>query len=638
MRPMTRNVKRPEGTTQSRSGSLKRFQLLLQLAGNTPLRTPTDITQQVQSFSLPASIGNLENRKTHSRKSTLTKVTTTSNTCIESVKKNNACTKPKPRLSFGKNQKLNFIFGANLQPKPVPFQDVLKPITPTNQLSSSEIDTPRLNILPTIRTVNIELEQQESPHGSLPESTYEEIDMRTESSVEAPEEPEEALAEVKKRLNEIAQQMCSDPIEKTHTKTASDLGLKCQNVTKVDDSKAKCYEIAERAIRKLTECKGGIKLLHDFSENLAKIESSSEISEKERLLQLKLSIAHMQQAVQGFSLKSIEEDIEFLKRSTCDKESVATSATYTMTDTPQVELQRKSGKYQMQVGRIHLENSVLRKLINGIESNLKDIGSTKETVPGINIATQVSTEENTVLDNTKQKLMLSLMAGIARARKEEMLQDHEDKLKEAIEETLKMKAVEKELREELAKKDEEIQKLRRNCPEHVHELTIEPSKIPAKNANQLSALASIMICKSESIANGFHEGSFKKQMHEEEKVVQKECLKRLISLKAVARTMFNLLLTSAKVRVTQIKSSKQTGKDVAAGISEVLGKWLEGDEEDDNGMQEKVFGVLDQPENSVRRQLTAPSEKLDQGQAHYYSYGITKMRICIYYIRQCYYD
>ena len=531
-------------------------------------RRSSSISLPLLSLTTNATLGKPEcivKDQPPARKSIVTKTaastttSTISSTYIESAKKNE-CAKQKSRLSFGKNQKLNFIFGGNLQPKSPSQQDTAgtKPLSPTNCLSPSEMATPRLNALPNIRTVNIELEHPESPQASPPETTYEEIDMRTDQSSEksdAPEEPEVELAEVKKKLNEIAQRVCSEPQEneKARPQIQSEVAPKG---TTTGEPKAKCYEVVERAIKKLSECKGGIRLLHDFSENLTKIENSSELGERDRLIQLKLSIAHIQQVVQNYSIKSIEDDIEYFKgaRNTYDKESVATSATYA--ETPQVEAQKKAGKYQLQVGKIHLENSLLRKLVNELEGVLKPGSSGKEgakvTVPGVDVVIQTTPEEPA--DNERSKNLLKIISGLAKCRKAEESQkinQLKGQLNETTKELSKAKLVEKELREALAKKDEEIAKLNKK-----HELTIAPSTeltietnhLNAKHANQMSALASLMICKTESISKDFTATDSKQIMASRNNAaIQKECLKRMLSLKAASRSMFNLLLDSAKV-------------------------------------------------------------------------------------------
>lgn len=529
--------------------------------------------------------------------------------------------KEKPRLSFGKNQKLNFIFGGNLPPKLTPLQTepcVGNPLSPTNLLTTSEIATPKINILPNIRTVNIELEHQESPAGSLPESTYEEIDMRTdqdseinnEKSVEnnsdLQEEPE--LDEVKKKLNEIAKRVCNDSqaipnngIDSNDKNMPTQRPSECQKNSAAEGKSSKNIELVERAIKKLNECKSGIKLLHDFSENLAKLDNATEIPEKEKRIHLKMSIAHMQQAVQEYNVKSIEEDIEFLKgaRNNYDKESVATSATCTITDTPRNELSKKAGKYQMQVGKIHLENSMLRKVLMELESNLK--GGPENSTKNIKITdtnTQTGPEviqefikvieeeektsqeiseissnfpacEQKISENESKKLeMLQTLVGLSKQRKNEELAKFENlkhELEKAKENIQKYEENEKKLTASLLEKDNEILKLKlkptlgfsQSCIENfISKKEKSTSKMPMKNSNQLAALASIMISKSESINKDYAINSIRASNLDKKPPLsysnnnaglQKECLRRMISLKAVARTMFNLLCQSAKV-------------------------------------------------------------------------------------------
>ena len=535
------------------------------------------------------------------------------------------------RLSFGKNQKLNFIFGTNLQPKPMPFQEAVKsqqPIPTTNPLSSSEIQTPRLNILPNIRTVNIELE----PRESLQTETYEEIDMRTESSIKS-ESPEELvdpgdLTEVKKRLNEIAQKLhngLEDPSEERkekvvayrpleHNKNKSlniELGMQhradkkfalsvqskahlppmfCPRVThniKSEDLNAskgkkedttRTHEIVERATRRLSECKGGIKLLQDFAQELNRIDTSADLSEKERTIQLKMAITHIQQAVQCYSIKIIDKDIEFLKSSlnTPDKDSVATNATYATADTPKASFdgQRKSNKYSMQLGKLKLKNSVLHKQLTEIELVLARIEKSSETVKKLSTTWEAQTQTEDWQEVDRKCQILSFIASLSKQQKEDARHKNEAIRSELSQECAtvreRLDTTESELtqtRTELFKANREIEKLRRqiaNRPAVESALTqTDPYKIEfsgnqsleiastngRKNSNQIAALASIIICKSETIDRDI-KAAEKKRTREKagaEKQMYKECLKRMLTLKAASRAMFSELLNSVKV-------------------------------------------------------------------------------------------
>jgi hypothetical protein len=124
--------------------------------------------------------------------------------------------------------------------------------------------------------------------------------------------------------------------------------------------------------------------------------------------------------------------------------------------------------------------------------------------------------------------------------------------------------------EEKARK--EISQLRRRLDEtahkHMHNSPIRNATGQALNGTtqstsaQLMALASVIVCKSDSIRNDFamarraaaSRTASKQGAPLTEQQIYKECLKRLLLLKAVARTMFGLLVKSAKVPASFTRS------------------------------------------------------------------------------------
>ncbi len=558
------------------------------------------------------------------RKSVMTK-TEASSTCVESVKKGRKA-EDTSRLSFGQNQKLNFIFGTNLQQKPIPFQDVLKaqqePVPPLaiplGGLKSSEIDTPRLNILPTIRTVNVELEKPA-------EETYEEIDMRTESSGRSEnEEPADTgdLYEMKRRLNEMAQQVrCVDEYEvKEEESPAKELPhpVKSEEVrkTKKEDTMMRTHEIVDRAIRRLTECKSGLRLFSDFVREMQRIDNDPELSERDRLLRLKMSMAHVCQQAQMLPLKAIDDDLEFLKNSVIaqDKESVATTATAAETPKCSFDIQKFPNKYQTQAGKLRLENSVLQKQLTELELALTAIQRPGEPLFVPLPKSKQSAEVQTVPDDTAITRVRGILVAFSVANKASKAGQREQlgSMSQTISElqttaqSLRTSLAQKEA--ELSQAQEEIGSLKKllestllvsqaenavqtesattALAHSVAEVSCEPTIISGKIARQMSALSSIMICKSESIAKELQMAEHKANAETKKKKsrgdararVHQECLKRLLSLKAAARNMFNALLRSARVTTrggyfgrTERRWARRSARYSAAGSRKMRG-------------------------------------------------------------------
>jgi len=419
-------------------------------------------------------------------------------------------------LSFGKNQKLNFIFGTSIHPK-----NVQASPTEVNSQIISESDTPKVSILPCI-TNNLVL--QESVRGSIPES--DEGYLRSESSIE------DNLSEVKKQLNTIAQQKHSEPEETNNERQCLHVESKVKESTKIDESKAKCYEIIERTLKMLTEYKDGIKLLHEISENLVKIESGQEISQKEKQIQMKLLVSYTQKRAQKYPLKGIEDEIEFLKaaRVIYDKESVATSATYTMVDSSHNDTKKKEDKYQILIEKTKKENSLLKNIVDEIEANtkmmereLKNDVYRKQFIISIDAATQTTIET----DN-KRKHMLEVLTKLAKAKRQEENEDINNKLKEILGgiAALGGKSV----------RDKGL-----GISTNILSVSIGSDK----NENKISALTSILLCHFGSLTNELSLNTYRRSS---------EATQKVDSLKNLTRTLLSVLSGSLKVKY-EIKSN-----------------------------------------------------------------------------------
>jgi hypothetical protein len=93
-----------------------------------------------------------------------------------------------------------------------------------NSQRDIKTSTPKVQILPSLITPKEPAQQIEQVQGLLHDSAFEEIDMRSESSIEVSQE-EGNLAEVKKKLNEIAKQVKNRTIKKKTSANTSKLLL-----------------------------------------------------------------------------------------------------------------------------------------------------------------------------------------------------------------------------------------------------------------------------------------------------------------------------------------------------------------------------------------------------------------------------
>jgi len=311
-------------------------------------------------------------------------------TCLEKSPTPYSTSNEKGKLSFSKNQKLNFIFGSSMK------APIHNPSKVSAICSPSEIKTPKLNILPTL------------PQCKERESTYEEVDMKSESSGENNEE--KGLSEVKAKLNEIAQQMRP----KFNTKD-----------NEIDSERKSKQALTERTVNKLMEYKRGIELLNIFSESLDKIENATELSEKEKQIQFKLSIAYIRKTIQSFSTKDIETDIKTLRK--CDNESITTSETL-------LNEEAHLNKYKALVKKVRNENLALRTLVAEVEDKVEK-------------PKQMS-----------KKRVVGLLMYLSKIKKRDC-ENIQENYKSILTELSHAKLTKQKLKEELSKKDEEIKRL-----------------------------------------------------------------------------------------------------------------------------------------------------------------------------------
>jgi hypothetical protein len=355
--------------------------------------------------------------------------------------------------------------------------------------------------------------------GSIPES--DEGYLRSETSVE------DALSEVKKQLNTIAQQMHSEPEIANNERQCANIEHKVKDSTKSDESKARCYELIERTLKILTEYKDVVKLLHELSENLMKIENG-ESSQREKQIQTKLLASYIQKMAQKYPLKGMKDEIEFFKaaRIIYDKESVATSDTYTMVDCTHNGTKKKGDKYQMLIEKTKKENTLLKNIINEIEANTKTIrGEPRNDAYRKQFTLTIdATTQTTIETDNKHKHMLQFLTKLAKTKKQEESEDINNKLTEILGGIAALNG--KNIRE-------------RGLEISTNILSVSIGS--DKNENRISALTSILLCHFGSLAN---ELSYKKSSD----VTQRECSNRLDSLKDVTRTLLSILSGSLKVK------------------------------------------------------------------------------------------
>lgn len=395
----------------------------------------------------------------------------------------------------------------------------------------SEADTPKVSVFPSIGG---NLAPQESARGSVPES--EEGYARSESSVE------DALNEVKKQLNTIAQQMHAAPEDCAEEQPRPESQSKVNVSTKGDEYKTRCSEIIERTLKVLAEYKDAIRLLHEFPENLVKIEDEQGISQKERQIKRRFLTSYMQQAAQKYPVKAIEDEIEFLKaaRLIYDKESVATSATYTVVEASQSEARRKEGKYQMLIEKAKKENSLLKNIVNEIEASAKGIvtescGKANNKQFGLKVDAAMQTEKEA---SVQKKQMLETLSKLAKARRQEESEDIKDRLKEILEGITMLSA-----------KGLNVQGGRLLTASNVFDVSIGTDK----NEHRMSALASILLCRFSSLASEMSLNTFRRSS---------EAMPRqgdsISALKNVTRSLLNILSGSLKVEFMAKGSMEMT--------------------------------------------------------------------------------
>eukprot|EP00826_Nyctotherus_ovalis_P043931 TRINITY_DN468_c0_g1_i3.p1 TRINITY_DN468_c0_g1~~TRINITY_DN468_c0_g1_i3.p1 ORF type:complete len:310 (+),score=76.61 TRINITY_DN468_c0_g1_i3:688-1617(+) len=289
--------------------------------------------------------------------------------------------------------------------------------------------------------------------------------------------------------------------------------------TKGDEYKAKCCEIIERTLKLFAEYKDAIRLLHEFSESLVKIEDEQGVSQKEKQIRIKFLTSYMQQAAQKYPVKAIEDEIEFLKatRLIYDKESVATSATYTIVEASQSGAKKKEGKYQMLIEKAKKENSLLKDIVHEIEVNTKGANKLK-----VDAAIQTEREAS-----TQRKQMLETLAKLAKARRQEESEDIKDKLKEILEGIAVLKT-----------KELSAQGRRPLITSSVFDMSIGTDR----NEHRVSALTSILLCHFSSLASEMSLNTYRRSS---EAVPRRG--ESLSALKNVTRSLLNILSGSLKV-------------------------------------------------------------------------------------------
>jgi len=172
---------------------------------------------------------------------------------------------------------------------------------------------PKVQILPSLVTPKELTQQKEQVQGSLCDSTFEEIDMRSGSSIEVSQE-ENNLTEVKKKLNEIAKQMRDRTIK--------------------------------RKISRPTPNNNISKLLNMFF-NKASIIMNSEETEKEQLNKLKTLILNTKEE---YNIIGIHKELMNEERNV-------------------------HKKYQIQIEKIRKENNNLKNLVSDIEASIIATGT-----------------------------------------------------------------------------------------------------------------------------------------------------------------------------------------------------------------------------------------------------------------------
>eukprot|EP00826_Nyctotherus_ovalis_P037815 TRINITY_DN3484_c0_g2_i6.p1 TRINITY_DN3484_c0_g2~~TRINITY_DN3484_c0_g2_i6.p1 ORF type:complete len:242 (+),score=43.47 TRINITY_DN3484_c0_g2_i6:372-1097(+) len=190
---------------------------------------------------------------------------------------------------------------------------------------------PTVELLPRTAATQSKREVLDSLH----ESTFEEIDMRSEESDEAFEE-EDNLDEVKKKLNEIAKQMR----------------------TRLAKRPLKPKEVRNAAAKS----KGIHNMVNNFLDK-AGIIIKSQLPDKEQLHKLKVLITSMQREYKIYN-PHISSSKSLSHKGTVDtNESIQ--------------------KYQLQIDKIRQENSNLKSLVSDIEASIVAVSYTHLTLPTI---------------------------------------------------------------------------------------------------------------------------------------------------------------------------------------------------------------------------------------------------------------
>ena len=218
-------------------------------------------------------------------------------------------------------------------------------------------------------------------------------------------------------------------------------------------------------------------------------------------------------------------------RETKDKKSIDSNTT--VTDSPQK-------KYQLQVEKIRQKNSHLKSLVFEMETKIgiEDLNKKKEF-----IKTDIKDSKKPLKEMIKSDSVKTLETNLNNTIKQ--FTDPKSLEDKIMKEVIKKDKIIKELEDELSKKDAMIESLKLQQREE----EISAKQINAKVAVQLANLGSIIMRKSASISKGLNCKLSKETLKSCN--VHKECLKRLISLKAVARTAFNLTLNFNKVNFHQ---------------------------------------------------------------------------------------